>query len=648
MLLPLPIMHPPHLTMHPPSYHAPAPSHHAPAPAYDPPAPKPEIVILPAPDLSHHAPPAPSYVVPVETPGYGSPSAPAYEAPVEAPETYGSPAAPVEAPDTYGSPEAPAYEAPVAPVDPPVYVPEEPPVYQPATYDPAPVDIVPAVNTVPDNIAPLARVVPEGSGSPEPLTEVPASVVVLRDGEEELRSPKAFNGDQAQNNQLQFEQTKPTLFVSNSLEDPAENIIIDLTNNEEVLVTVEDEAPIPAGAPVEQPAIPPPFEQLAVPLEISASSEVQQNTAPVLQQLVVEPSAAEPIIQEPEQIAQPVSEEPVQVIVFEPVQLAEEAARKTPFFIISEDDETPSTTEGNVVFSTETIVTPIVQNQELKTIVQSQTSPPEVSLNLAETASPEVTESSAVEVFDLLSDDGQVAELVIAEVVDSSIEQESNLVQQIEEDLVEELGKDTVEKLEEEIVAEIDEELVKEVEEELIEEVVEELAEDVKQELVKEVELENEILDEARDILNEIVVAQEETTTIESKEVKEVITTTRAPILRKVTFKIQGDDPTEESLQENVEFELVTSDEGVQPDTFNLVEPTVQAELEEEGPATGTIIPEALSEDPAFQEIVNDSAPLDQRKRAYLPAYDPRASRVYGHKYNDDTSNWYYYSRAGY
>jgi len=274
-----------------PSYNAPAQSYVEPAPAYEPPAPKPEIQILPAPDLSQYAPAAapavdtygspeaaPSvdtYDSPAPAPAvdtYGSPAAaPAvdtYGSPAAAPavDTYGSPAS-TPAVDTYGSPSLASYNVPAvspavetydsAPVisydypeipeasapavdsygSPVVqsYVVEEvvseapalPPVYEPATYDPAPVD-------VPENT--VAGVVTVKGGSTETDETIAGlvdtkEVVDLR--QDEARAPKAFNDNQNSFNEFQTVDEKPEEeILVIDLTDPVLEIDVALNDNE--------------------------------------------------------------------------------------------------------------------------------------------------------------------------------------------------------------------------------------------------------------------------------------------------------------------------------------------------------------------------------------------------------------------------------
>merc|ERR1712106_121826 len=204
-----------------PSYQAPvpAPSYQAPAPVYDPPAPKPEIQILPAPDLSQYA-PAPA----VDT--WGSPAA------APAVDTYGSPAA-APAVDSYGSPVIPTYvvepEAPALPALAPVYepapapaLPADPPVYEPATYEPAPVDNVPAVKEiVPDAPTVADVIVPKAVAAVVDTVDLKSA-----DPPAEPREPKAFNDEQPKINQLQVVDGKPAEEIIIDLTDAVENVII--------------------------------------------------------------------------------------------------------------------------------------------------------------------------------------------------------------------------------------------------------------------------------------------------------------------------------------------------------------------------------------------------------------------------------------
>jgi len=635
--------------------HAPAPSHHVPAPQvhhYEPPAPKPEIVILPAPDLSHHSPdtygsPAPAYVAPApayEAPEtYGSPAAPpAYEAPetygspsappaYEAPETYGAPvalptyeaAAPAyEAPETYGAPaELPTYEAPVAaPVyEAPVY--EEPvalPVYEAPVYEapvaapvyeaplpsydsyeapaPAPAYEEPQTEApvyVPDSppvyqpntydpapvdLTPLARIVPTPDVAPVDVVTVQDVVDVKQ---ADIVDVVVLRADE--------EPRQPKSFSGESSElNQIQNSEIEIDsfdNGQESIVidlTNSDQVVISSESfdafpsEEEQPALPPAFEQPTTSVPQQILNFEEQSPDSEV------PNAVE------------------EVIIFEPIQQEDLTNHENTFVVIQQESQSTPIPED---FTTQEPITPIASSQELRNVISLE------------------TEQDLVQVFDFSNSDQEVAELVITEVT-----QPSNI----------EFGVDIVETQPLESQPQ-DIEII-EINEEVTDFGIEE--QNVATNSVEEAPpVENTVQDDFIELLVDGNLPQT-IPEIEEQTIESIITTTKAPILRKATFQLQEQEG-------DISFQAVEAEAGAS-DTF-LPQPTQQSDtfVEEVG-VTEVLIPEPLVNDPAFQEIAKEGVVLDQKKRASLAAYDPRQGRVYGHKYNDNNSNWYYYSRSGY
>jgi len=578
-----------------PSYSAPAPSYDAPAaPAYEPPAPKPDIQILPAPDLSQLAPAAPA----VDT--YGSPAAaPAvdtYGSPAAAPavDTYGSPAA-APAVDTYGSPAAapsvytydapaaaPAYEAPAAapavdsygsPVLPNYVVeqeepeaPAQPPVYEPATYEPAPVDTAP-LKIAPAEPAPTepapAEPAPAETEITVDLTPVVADVVDVKSSvdlritdvdDQEAREPKAFSGDQPASNELQTVEEKP--------------IVIDLTNSfADIAITTETA-------------------QETEPIE--AKEAVVETEKPVATQIITFEAVEDiPAISGPVLISD-------EVISFSPKKESE--LRNIEFTAVQNEPQTDTFTAAAAVV-TEAVaetVTPIVPNEELRSVVVELDSVP------VEVAEIEEVDANDVEIIDLrtnkkssgltiLDHDEDHPEVFV--VVDETTTTAIPVTTQADE---------TVD--------------------------------------IQEVIVEDEIIKESDTDFSLVNV-------VETTQAPVKIASTQEPELRRVTFEILSDEEAE-NVNPEVTFRIVDPAEAQQDtfDTFEVVDTTtvpvvlVNTNIGE--------IPAAIGSDPVFQEIVNSPENSENVKRGNF-AYDPRQHQVYAHNYNDKYSNWYYY-RKGY
>jgi len=596
-----------------PSYSAPAPSYDAPAaPAYEPPAPKPDIQILPAPDLSQLAPAAPA----VDT--YGSPAAaPAvdtYGSPAAAPavDTYGSPAA-APAVDTYGSPAAapsvytydapaaaPAYEAPAAapavdsygsPVLPNYVVeqeepeaPAQPPVYEPATYEPAPVDTAPLkiapAEPAPAESAPAepapAEPAPAEPAPAEPAPAEPEITVDLTPGvadvvdvksvvsnvdlritdvdDQEAREPKAFSGDQPASNELQTVEEKP--------------IVIDLTNSfADIAITTETA-------------------QETEPIE--AKEAVVETEKPVATQIITFEAVEDiPAISGPVLISD-------EVISFSPKKESE--LRNIEFTAVQNEPQTDTFTAAAAVV-TEAVaetVTPIVPNEELRSVVVELDSVP------VEVAEIEEVDANDVEIIDLrtnkkssgltiLDHDEDHPEVFV--VVDETTTTAIPVTTQADE---------TVD--------------------------------------IQEVIVEDEIIKESDTDFSLVNV-------VETTQAPVKIASTQEPELRRVTFEILSDEEAE-NVNPEVTFRIVDPAEAQQDtfDTFEVVDTTtvpvvlVNTNIGE--------IPAAIGSDPVFQEIVNSPENSENVKRGNF-AYDPRQHQVYAHNYNDKYSNWYYY-RKGY
>jgi len=598
-----------------PSYSAPAPAYDAPAaPAYEPPAPKPDIQILPAPDLSQYAPAA---APAVDT--YGSPAAaPAvdtYGSPAAAPavDTYGSPEAapavysydaPVAAPavDSYGSPVLPNYvveqDEPEAPAQPPVYEPEAPaqapvyepeapappPVYEPATYEPAPVDIpLKSVEAAPAEPAPAepAPAEPAPVENAEytvdltkeeetPVAEIPVadvvdvkSVVDVRTAPE-AREPKAFSADQPTSNELQTVDEKP--------------IVIDLTNNfADIAITTETV-------------------QTTVDTKKIIETEEVETEKPVATKIITFEAVENiPAISGPVQSSD-------EVISFTPRQ--ETAVRNIDFTAVQNEAQSDTFTAAPeaVTEAVAETVTPIVANEELRSVVVELDSVP------VEIAEIEEVDASEVEVIDLRTNkkssgltivdhDEDHPEVIV--VVDETTTTAVPIRTQDEEAL------DTQE------VVSVDA---------------------AEEEIIKE-------SDTDFSLVNAVV-----TTAVPAE-----IVSAKDPELRRVTFQILSDEEAE-NVNPEVTFKIVDPAEANKNtfDTFEIVETTTNSDTEQVDLINTNIgeVPAAIGSDPVFQEIVKTSEDTENVKRGYN-AYDPRHSQVYAHKYNDKYSNWYYF-RKGY
>jgi len=598
-----------------PSYSAPAPAYDAPAaPAYEPPAPKPDIQILPAPDLSQYAPAA---APAVDT--YGSPAAaPAvdtYGSPAAAPavDTYGSPEAapavysydaPVAAPavDSYGSPVLPNYvveqDEPEAPAQPPVYEPEAPaqapvyepeapappPVYEPATYEPAPVDIpLKSVEAAPAEPAPAepAPAEPAPVENAEytvdltkeeetPVAEIPVadvvdvkSVVDVRTAPE-AREPKAFSADQPTSNELQTVDEKP--------------IVIDLTNSfADIAITTET------------------VQTTEDTKQVKETEEVKTEKPVATKIITFEAVENIPAISGPVQISD-------EVISFTPRQ--ETAVRNIDFTGSQNESQSDTFTAAPEVVTeavTET-VTPIVANEELRSVVVELDSVP------VEIAEIEEVDASEVEVIDLRTNkkssgltivdhDEDHPEVIV--VVDETTTTAVPINTQDEEDLDAQVAV-SVDAPEDEIIKESDTDF---------------------------------------SLVNTVVTTSVPVEIVSAKE----------PELRRVTFQILSDEEAE-NVNPEVTFKIVDPAEADKNtfDTFEIVETTTNSDTEQVDLVNTNIgeVPAAIGSDPVFQEIVKTSEDTENVKRGYN-AYDPRHSQVYAHKYNDKYSNWYYF-RKGY
>jgi len=654
---PAPAYHAPAPTYQAPAYHAPAPVYDPPAPVYDPPAPKPEIKILPAPDLSQYA-PAPA----VDT--YGSPVA------APAADTYGSPdpslvtySAQVAAPalDSYGSPVIPTYvyepAAPENPASPPVYepatydpapvdiiptytveIPASPPVYEPATYDPAPVDIIPTYTVeIPEPIAAepsLSEIVSirtnanldqysvDLTGETKNAAPVVADIIDLKTGEDtnESREPKAFNVEQPIINQVQIVEEKPV-----------ENIVIDLTDSlKDIVITTEEgfqtnffqESEVSNNEDLviqtDVSAIPPPTQIIT----FTASEQIPALSAPVqTSDEVISFSLAQNAQFRNVDFTAVQNDAQIDTFIATPavVNLAQDSA---PVFETLLTETIPTETIPTETLPTETIptetiptetlptetiptetITPIAPNQELKSLVVELDSAP------LEIADIEPVDIADVEVIDLRTNK-QSSGLTL---VDHDEDHPVLLV------IVDETTTSAVP-----ITTEP---------QEIIELLEEEMSVDVEDNSVKS--------SDEFDQQNEVVIdlTQEE------------IATTKKPELRRVTFTILGEEEAK-NVNPEITFRIVDASnqaETENAETFRILETTTAAVFDEvsidEIKVSGDI-PEVIQSDPVFQEIVKTAEEDDKIKRGYNQ-YDPRHSQVYAHKYNDKYSNWYYF-RKGY
>jgi len=591
-----------------PSYSAPAPAYDAPAaPAYEPPAPKPDIQILPAPDLSQYAPAAApavdTYGSPAAAPAvdtYGSPeAAPAiysYDAPVAAPavDSYGSPVLPnyvVEQDEPEAPAQPPVYE-PEAPAQAPVYEPEAPappPVYEPATYEPAPVDIpLKSVEAAPAEPAPAepapaepapAEVAPVENAEytvdltkeeETPVAEIPVadvvdvkSVVDVRTAPE-AREPKAFSADQPTSNELQTVDEKP--------------IVIDLTNSfADIAITTET------------------VQTTEDTKQVKETEEVKTEKPVATKIITFEAVENIPAISGPVQISD-------EVISFTPRQ--ETAVRNIDFTGSQNEAQSDTFTAAPEVVTeavTET-VTPIVANEELRSVVVELDSVP------VEIAEIEEVDASEVEVIDLRTNkkssgltivdhDEDHPEVIV--VVDETTTTAVPINTQDEEDLDAQVAV-SVDAPEDEIIKESDTDF---------------------------------------SLVNTVVTTSVPVEIVSAKE----------PELRRVTFQILSDEEAE-NVNPEVTFKIVDPAEADKNtfDTFEIVETTTNSDTEQVDLVNTNIgeVPAAIGSDPVFQEIVKTSEDTENVKRGYN-AYDPRHSQVYAHKYNDKYSNWYYF-RKGY
>jgi len=588
-----------------PSYQAPvpAPSYQAPAPVYDPPAPKPEIQILPAPDLSQYA-PAPA------VDSYGSPAA------APAVDTYGSPAA-APAVDSYGSPVIPTYvvepEAPALPALAPVYepapapaLPADPPVYEPATYEPAPVDNVPAVKEIVTDAPTVADVI-----VPKAIAAV-VDTVDLKSAElpAEPREPKAFNDEQPKINQLQVVDEKPAEEIIIDLTDAVENVIITTEEDFQTSFAQEsneekNEALVIDEVDTDKPAV-------SKIITFEAVEEIPAISGPVQ-------SSNEVISFSPSQDAQ------VRIIDFTAVQsepqidtftavpivvnLVQDTTTAVPVVVnLVQDTTTAVNTVQDTTTAATTVqealpienVTPIVPNQELRSLVVELDSSP------LEVAEIEVVDDD-VEVIDLRTNK-QSSDLTL---IDHD-EDHPELFVLVDETTTAAVAVTAQPLQEEELAVDVDDNTIE--------------SDDY-------IQLENEV--ETEQSLNEIESPKE-------------------PELRQVTFKILSDEEAK-NVNPEITFRIVDAADQVEQDNFDTFRVLETTTAPEDIPTAGISagvgtnpgeIPPVIGSDPVFQEIVNTAEASDQVKRGYN-AYDPRHSQVYAHKYNDKYSNWYYF-RKGY
>jgi len=528
---------------------------------------------------------------------YSSPAvAPAvytYDPPAAAPsaDTYGSPAV-SQAVDSYGSPVLPNYVVEqVAPEAPAL-----PPVYEPATYDPAPVEYVPTAAEVADVVVPRENVnladytvdLTENSETVADTVDVKvAGLVDLKVAEEpavdvtapEARAPKAFSGEQPSTNQLQTVDEKPAdeiivIDLTDSFVDTSittENIQASENTNEDLVIQeVETEEPIASQI-----------------ITFEAVDEIPAISGPIR-------SSNEVISFTPQQDSQ------VRNIDFTAVQsdLRIDTFTVAPAVVNLVEVSTESETTIQEALPTET-VTPIVPNQELKSVVVELDSAP------LEIADIEAVDFNDVEVIDLRTDKKSSGLTIIDHDEDHP-----------------------------EVIVVVDETTTQAQDAFDLEE--EELAIDVP---------ESELILESDTDFN--LVNEEETA-----QVVEKILPTQEPELRRVTFEILSDEEAKK-INPEVTFRIVdaASEEENTFDTFRVLETTTDSVDEEASPSNTPVVnigelPLAIGSDPVFQEIVKTSEDSENVKRGYN-AYDPRHSQVYAHKYNDKYSNWYYF-RKGY
>jgi len=568
-----------------PSYSAPAPSYSAPAaPAYEPPAPKPEIQILPAPDLSQLAPAEDTYGSPAAAPAvyaYDAPAAaPVYEAPAEAVDSYGSPVLP-----TYVvEPEAPA----------------QPPVYEPATYEPAPVEYVPVVLSdttfqyvpAPAKAAPAepapAQTDPVKAAPSEPAATEPAiivditgdadvaSVVDVKAAEivevvglrtaEEPREPKAFSEAQPSSNAVETEDEKP--------------IVIDLTDSFASTASTTETIQTTENTP-----------------EVVVIEEVKTEK-PIATKIITFEAVEEiPALSEPVESAD-------EVISISPSQDAE--VRNIEFTPVQNDPQIDTFTAApeaatEAVAVTE-IVTPIVPDEELRSVVVELDSAP---LEIADIEEVDVNE---VEVIDLRTDKKSSGLTIL-----DHDEDHPEVFVVVDETTTTALPVTTQSQ-------------------DLLDIQEEELSVDVEDEIIKESDTDFSLVN-----------------AVETNPAPVEIAPAKEPELRRVTFQILSDEEAE-NVNPEVTFRIVDPAEADENtfDTFKIVETTTDANIEEIPLINTNIgeIPAAIGSDPVFQEIVKTSEDSENVKRGYN-AYDPRHRQVYAHKYNDKYSNWYYF-RKGY
>merc|ERR1711892_39218 len=309
--------------------------------------PKPEIQILPAPDLSQYAP------------------APAVD-------SYGSPAA-APAVDSYGSPVIPTY----------VVEPEAPalPALAPVDNVPAVKEIVPDAPTVADVIVPKA-------------VAAVVDTVDLKSAElpAEPREPKAFNDEQPKINQLQVVDEKPAEEIIIDLTDAVENVIITTEEDFQTSFAQEsneekNEALVIDEVDTDKPAV-------SKIITFEAVEEIPAISGPVQ-------SSNEVISFSPSQDAQ------VRIIDFTAVpivvNLVQDTTTAVPIVVnLVQDTTTAVNTVQDTTSAAATVqealpienVTPIVPNQELRSLVVELDSSP------LEVADIEVVDDD-VEVIDL-------------------------------------------------------------------------------------------------------------------------------------------------------------------------------------------------------------------------------------------------------
>jgi hypothetical protein len=516
----------------------------------------------------------------------------AYDAPAAAP-VYEAPA---EAVDSYGSPVLPTYV-----VEP--EAPAQPPVYEPATYEPAPVEYVPVVLSdttfqyvpAPDKAAPAepapaetatVKVAPSEPAATEPaiivditgdadvasVVDVKAAEIVevvgLRTGEdvEEPREPKAFSEAQPSSNAVETEDEKP--------------IVIDLTDSFASTASTTETIQTTENTP-----------------EVVVIEEVKTEKPVATQIITFEAVEDIPALSEPVESAD-------EIISISPSQEAE--VRNIEFTPVQNDPQIDTFTAApeaatEAVAVTE-IVTPIVPDEELRSVVVELDSAP---LEIADIEEVDVNE---VEVIDLRTDKKSSGLTIL-----DHDEDHPEVFVVVDETTTKALPVTTQSQ-------------------DLLDIQEEELPVDVEDEIIKESDTDFSLVN-----------------AVETTPAPVKIAPAKEPELRRVTFQILSDEEAE-NVNPEVTFRIVDPAEADENtfDTFKIVETTTDANIEEIPLINTNIgeIPAAIGSDPVFQEIVKTSEDSENVKRGYN-AYDPRHRQVYAHKYNDKYSNWYYF-RKGY